>query len=425
MYGDPVTIEGSELLARAIQHETDHLDGVLFIDRLDTDARKAAMREIRESDWFGPRSPWSRSARTAPTGSVLHDLAMRLVFAGTPEVALPPSTPSPRPTTTWSASSPAPTHPPGAAASSRQPGGQRAEELGVPVLKPSTRGTRASSSSCATSPPTAARLSRTAPCCPSRRWTSRRRAGSTCTSPASPPGAVRRRCSTRSGRATRSPAPPRSGSSRSSTPGPTYGVMTERIRPTDTAGDLLARLAEGGAGLLVATLDGIADGSPRGPRPAESTGSASPRRSRSRTRASTGSSPRRPSTAGSAPARPPRARGPRYRGSGSRSARSTAVGDLEAGDLQPCTPRRTPSWSAPARRPCGWARSRPSAAADAGGRLGAGTPGHRADPVLLTATVTTCRGGARGRRRDPEVVDAICRGLPEVELGTSWGDVTT
>jgi methionyl-tRNA formyltransferase len=43
--------------------------------------------------------------------------------------------------------------------------------------------------------------------------------------------------------------------------GPTFGVMTERIRSTDTAGDLLARLAEGGAGLLVATLDGIAEGS--------------------------------------------------------------------------------------------------------------------------------------------------------------------
>jgi methionyl-tRNA formyltransferase len=43
--------------------------------------------------------------------------------------------------------------------------------------------------------------------------------------------------------------------------GPTFGVMTETIRPRDTAGDLLARLAEGGAGLLVATLDGIAEGS--------------------------------------------------------------------------------------------------------------------------------------------------------------------
>ncbi len=43
--------------------------------------------------------------------------------------------------------------------------------------------------------------------------------------------------------------------------GPTYGLMTERVRPGDTSGDLLARLAEGGAGLLVATLDGIDDGS--------------------------------------------------------------------------------------------------------------------------------------------------------------------
>ena len=43
--------------------------------------------------------------------------------------------------------------------------------------------------------------------------------------------------------------------------GPVFGVMTERIRPTDTAGDLLGRLAEGGAGLLVTTLDGIEDGS--------------------------------------------------------------------------------------------------------------------------------------------------------------------
>jgi len=42
--------------------------------------------------------------------------------------------------------------------------------------------------------------------------------------------------------------------------GPTFGVMTEGIRPEDTAGDLLGRLAEGGAGLLVTTLDGIESG---------------------------------------------------------------------------------------------------------------------------------------------------------------------
>ena len=57
MHGEPVTVEGSELLARCVQHETDHLDGILFIDRLDTVARKAAMKEIRESEWFGAPAP--------------------------------------------------------------------------------------------------------------------------------------------------------------------------------------------------------------------------------------------------------------------------------------------------------------------------------------------------------------------------------
>ena len=68
MYGDPVTIEGSELLARAIQHETDHLDGVLFVDRLDTDARKAAMKAIRESEWFGLEQPAVKISPHATNG---------------------------------------------------------------------------------------------------------------------------------------------------------------------------------------------------------------------------------------------------------------------------------------------------------------------------------------------------------------------
>ena len=42
--------------------------------------------------------------------------------------------------------------------------------------------------------------------------------------------------------------------------GPVYGVVTETVRPTDTSGDLLARLAESGAGLLETTMDGVADG---------------------------------------------------------------------------------------------------------------------------------------------------------------------
>jgi peptide deformylase len=53
MYGEPVTVEGTQRLARCIQHETDHLNGVIFIDRLDTERRKAAMKAIREAEWGG------------------------------------------------------------------------------------------------------------------------------------------------------------------------------------------------------------------------------------------------------------------------------------------------------------------------------------------------------------------------------------
>ncbi len=60
MHGEPVTVEGSDLLARCVQHETDHLDGILFVDRLDPVARKAAMKEIRESQWFGQPAPQVR-----------------------------------------------------------------------------------------------------------------------------------------------------------------------------------------------------------------------------------------------------------------------------------------------------------------------------------------------------------------------------
>ena len=52
MYGEPITVEGSEFLARALQHETDHLNGILFIDKLSAEDRKLAMKEIRESEWF-------------------------------------------------------------------------------------------------------------------------------------------------------------------------------------------------------------------------------------------------------------------------------------------------------------------------------------------------------------------------------------
>ncbi|MFC7327627.1 peptide deformylase [Marinactinospora rubrisoli] len=49
---EPVTLRGSGLMARCLQHETDHLDGTLYLDRLDRDDRRAAMREVRRSAWF-------------------------------------------------------------------------------------------------------------------------------------------------------------------------------------------------------------------------------------------------------------------------------------------------------------------------------------------------------------------------------------
>lgn len=51
MHGEPVTIEGSGQLARCVQHETDHLDGVLFIDRLSRGDRKRALRQWREREF--------------------------------------------------------------------------------------------------------------------------------------------------------------------------------------------------------------------------------------------------------------------------------------------------------------------------------------------------------------------------------------
>lgn len=50
--GTPVELSGEGVMAQALQHETDHLDGVLYIDGLSKEARREAMRAIRESDWF-------------------------------------------------------------------------------------------------------------------------------------------------------------------------------------------------------------------------------------------------------------------------------------------------------------------------------------------------------------------------------------
>lgn len=50
--GKAVELSGTGIMAQALQHETDHLDGLLYLDRLDKENRRAAMKEVRESTWF-------------------------------------------------------------------------------------------------------------------------------------------------------------------------------------------------------------------------------------------------------------------------------------------------------------------------------------------------------------------------------------
>jgi peptide deformylase len=50
--GETIRIEGEGLLAQALQHECDHLDGKVYLDRLNPAGRKEAMRKLRETDWF-------------------------------------------------------------------------------------------------------------------------------------------------------------------------------------------------------------------------------------------------------------------------------------------------------------------------------------------------------------------------------------
>ena len=207
------------------------------------------MKAIREAEWSGRPTPpvkVSPHATARPRG--LSVAPMRLVFAGTPAVARaraarrcstprhevvavvtrPDAPGRPRPAR-WRQS------PVGASAAERR---RRGAQAGA------RRATRSSWSGCARSRPTAARSSPTARWCRRPRSTSRGTAGSTCTSRCCPPGAARRRCSTRSWPATRSPAPRTFRLEEGLDTGPVFGVVTETIGPRDTAGDLLGRLAE-------------------------------------------------------------------------------------------------------------------------------------------------------------------------------------
>ena len=50
--GNWVELSGSGLMAQALQHECDHLDGMVYLGRLESDERKQAMKNLRDTDWF-------------------------------------------------------------------------------------------------------------------------------------------------------------------------------------------------------------------------------------------------------------------------------------------------------------------------------------------------------------------------------------
>lgn len=60
--GDEVVFEGDELMGRLIQHEIDHLDGTMLIERLDPDRRKEALREWRQAQLAAEQGGWVPAA---------------------------------------------------------------------------------------------------------------------------------------------------------------------------------------------------------------------------------------------------------------------------------------------------------------------------------------------------------------------------
>ena len=151
--------------------------------------------------------------------------------------------------------------------------------------------------------------------------------------------------------------------------GPVFGTLVEEIGPRDTSGDLLGRLADAGAGLLVAVLDAIEAGAAHAvPQPADGVSLRAEDHRRGRRGALERAGASR-STAGSAPAPRPRARGPRSAASGSSSGRSACRGGRRAG--------------AASRASCWWRRPGAGRHRHRAGRSWArcGRPGKKAMPA--------------------------------------------
>lgn len=66
--GDPVEVEGTGFLARCLQHETDHLDGLLYLDRLVGRNARAAKKAVRANGWGVPGRSWLPGRDADPFG---------------------------------------------------------------------------------------------------------------------------------------------------------------------------------------------------------------------------------------------------------------------------------------------------------------------------------------------------------------------
>ncbi len=66
MSGEPVTIEGTGYFARCLQHETDHLDGLVYLNRLVGRHAREAKRMLKRNDWGGPGLSWDPAVEGEP-----------------------------------------------------------------------------------------------------------------------------------------------------------------------------------------------------------------------------------------------------------------------------------------------------------------------------------------------------------------------
>ena len=265
MHGEPVVVEGSELLARCIQHETDHLDGVLFVDRLDPETRRQAMSEIRAAEWFQAADAGDPGQ---PAPIVREGQVVRLVFAGTPDPAVPSLRAlldSPRHEVVAVV-----TRPDAPAGRGRKlvrspvgAGRRRGRDPGAHA-RPAVRPRRSSAQLAELAPDCCpvvaygALVPRKALDVPRHGWVNLHFSLLPAWRGAAPVQAALRHGDEITGAST-------FRLEEGLDTGPVYGVVTEQVRATDTAGDLLGRLATSGAALLVATLDGIEDGTARSP----------------------------------------------------------------------------------------------------------------------------------------------------------------